>query len=80
MDPISIPERAQDVNYLQKLFPTLDQCILRDVLHQSNGSVDTAANALLDMAPSVNPRSMVNQVGHTSDGTKASPYKCAIGI
>ena len=57
-----IPQQPHGVTYLQSLFPSLDQDTLRDILHQSNGSVDNAANALLDMAPIVSSMSTVDQV------------------
>ena len=41
--------KDEDVHQLQEMFPTLDTEVLRSVLEASNGQVDSAVTALLQM-------------------------------
>lgn len=51
-----------DIESLELLFPSLDQPLLRDVLHQCDGSIETASSALFDMVPSVQRKIFTKKV------------------
>lgn len=54
--------QAAEVDYLKELFPSLDEDILRDVLHQSNRKLQDAVYVLLGMTSSVAPQTMDDEV------------------
>ena len=61
-DESQVGDLGRDISSLELLFPSLDQALLRDVLHQCGGSIKIASSALIDMVPSVQPRSSTEKV------------------
>jgi hypothetical protein len=56
-------EYAAALTALQDLFPSFDQAILKDVLHQSNNDLEWSAEQLLEMLPGAGPGSLEAVVG-----------------
>ncbi|BDA42271.1 probable NEDD4-binding protein 2 at C-terminar half [Coccomyxa sp. Obi] len=63
-----VTDLGRDIESLQLVFPSLDQALLRDVLHQCGGNIQTASTALLDMVPSADPGNVTGKEPSRSPG------------